>query len=49
MGKNLFPMRDQQFVVGLVATLMHGLSPMTESTTTGKVARSKAKNTGATQ
>jgi AcrR family transcriptional regulator len=49
MGKNLFPKRDQQFVVGLVATLMRGLSPMTESTTTGKAARSKAKNTRAAQ
>jgi hypothetical protein len=49
MGKNMFPMRDQQFVAGLVATLMHGLSPLTESTTTGKAARSKAKSTGATQ
>lgn len=27
MGKQLFPMKDQDFVAGLVATLMRGLSP----------------------
>jgi hypothetical protein len=26
MGKNLFSMKNQEFVSGFVATLMHGLS-----------------------
>jgi AcrR family transcriptional regulator len=27
LGRNLFPMKDREFVAGLVKTLMHGLSP----------------------
>jgi|GraSoi2013_100cm_1033763.scaffolds.fasta_scaffold06284_6 AcrR family transcriptional regulator len=32
MGKNFLPMKDREFAAGLVATLMHGLSPAGEKT-----------------
>jgi hypothetical protein len=31
MGKSLLPMKDRKFVAGLVATLLHGLSPTAET------------------
>jgi hypothetical protein len=41
MGKNLLPMTDQEFAIGLVSTLTRGLSPHPRLDTGGKESRSK--------
>jgi hypothetical protein len=33
MGKNFLPMKDREFVVRLVGTLIHGLAPTVEKAT----------------